>query len=104
MASVCTLYVYTCMYIYRYIEYRLQICIYDSTLYVCLQTEDLRHCNVRAYVHVHVIVLVVEGLAMCCRYSNNTTQHAVLAEMPLTMHPLQWAAPQSLPCTSPLYI
>ena len=31
------------------------------------------------------------------------THHAVLAEMPLTMHQLQWTKPQSLPCTLPLY-
>ena len=31
------------------------------------------------------------------------TQHAVLAEMPLTTHPLHWAEPQSLACTLPLY-
>ena len=31
------------------------------------------------------------------------SQHAVLAEMPMTMHPLQWAEPQSLACTLPLY-
>ena len=32
----------------------------------------------------------------------HNTQHAVLAEMPLTMHSLQWAEPQSLAWTLPL--
>ena len=46
-------------------------------------------------IHVYIICLHTKII--------HNTQHAVLAEMPLTTHPLQWVEPPSLACTLPPY-
>ena len=53
--------------------------------------------------YMHIVLCFVMIHCMCMfPFPNNIfvlslkSQHAVLAEMPLTMHPLQWAEPQSL--------